>query len=212
MKKVLFIFSLLISVLVAKANQDERFVKAMEATLLQFREAKDLNAFQEIANKFERIGNSEPNEWLPNYYGGLVYTIMAARVEASERDKYLDKADVFVEKLEKQISNNDEVEVLKGQVALMRISVDGQSRWMKYGQVFEGAIAKAKSINPENPRAYSLKAQNLFYTPEQFGGGLKNACPEIQKSLEKFAGFKPASSISPNWGEGEMKALAKKCQ
>jgi hypothetical protein len=89
----------------------------------------------------------------------------------------------------------------------MRIAVDGQARWMKYGSAFDGAIAKAKEINPENPRAYLLKAQMVYYTPAQFGGGPEKACPEVQVANAKFTNFKPTSPIAPTWGAEQMKNL-----
>lgn len=213
MKNLFLIFAAVLTFFTSKATDNERFNKAMIETLVQFGQAKDITTYQEVANKFERIASSESAEWLPNYYASLTYTVMAIQQKSgSEIDKYLDKADSFIEKLAQQkVSNLDEIEVLKAQIAMMRISVDGQARYMKFGSAFEAAIAKAKSINPENPRAYALKAQMIFYTPEQFGGGAKNACPEIQKALEKFANFKATSPIYPNWGQEQIKEMAKAC-
>lgn len=214
MKNLLLTIVIALTFFTAKATDNERFYKAMGETLGQLGQAKDLTSYQEVANKFERIASSETSEWLPNYYASLTYSLIAMQQKSgSEIDKYLDKADTFIEKLAQQkVPNPDEIEVLKAQIAMMRISVDGQARFMKYGSAFEGAIAKAKSINPENPRAYSLKAQMIFYTPEQFGGGAKNACPEIQKALEKFANFKATSPINPNWGAEQIKEMAKACK
>ncbi|MBB6005271.1 hypothetical protein [Arcicella rosea] len=213
MKNLLLTIVIVLAFLTSKATDNERFNKAMGETLVQLGQAKDLTSYQEVANKFERIASSETTEWLPNYYASLTYSLIAMQQKSgSEIDKYLDKADSFIEKLAQQkVSNQDEIEVLKAQIAMMRISVDGQARYMKFGSAFEAAIAKAKSINPENPRAYALKAQMIFYTPEQFGGGAKNACPEIQKALEKFANFKAISPIYPNWGQEQIKEMAKAC-
>jgi hypothetical protein len=62
------------------------------------------------------------------------------------------------------------------------------------------AIEKAKSINPVNPRIALHEAQNVFYTPEAYGGGKQKALPLIKAAIELFAAFKPASAIMPNWG------------
>ena len=193
---------------ISKAK-DERFMQAMGQALMELGKAKDAGALQEVANKFERIANTETAEWLPNYYAGLCYNIMAQKQkDGVEIDKYLDKSDTFIDKLSKQkVTSQDEVEVLKAQNYMMRIAVDGQARWMKYGSAFEGAIAKAKEINPENPRAYALKAQMIYYTPEQFGGGQEKACPEVQEAMTKFTNFKPTSPIAPTWGAEQVKNL-----
>ena len=209
MKKLIFTIALFVAFFISKATDNERFMQAMGQTLMELGQAKDAAALQEVANKFERIANSETAEWLPNYYAGLCYNIMATKQkDGAEIDKYLDKSDTFIEKLSKQnVSSPDEVEVLKAQNYMMRISVDGPARFMKYGSAFEGAIAKAKAINPENPRAYALKAQMVYYTPVQFGGGSEKACPEVQQANAKFANFKPTSPIAPTWGAEQMKGL-----
>lgn len=214
MKNLLLTISFFIVANIAKATDSERFMKAMGVALTEMGQAKDVTALQEIANKFERIAGSETAEWLPNYYTAMTYTLISMQQkEGSSKDKYLDKADSFIEKLAKQtVTSPDEVEVLKAQIAMMRISVDGQSRWVKYGSAFEGAIAKAKGINPENPRAYALKAMMVYNTPVQFGGGAEKACPEVQIATQKFANFKPTSLIMPNWGVEQVNGMAKACK
>ncbi|MCU0467998.1 MAG: hypothetical protein MUF58_05300 [Arcicella sp.] len=214
MKNLILTIAFIIASFTTKATDNGRFMQTMGTTLAELGQAKDASALQEVANKFERIANTETAEWLPNYYAALSYTLIAMKQQdGTNIDKYLDKADVFIEKMGKQnVNTPDEVEVLKAQVYMMRISVDGQARWMKFGSAFEGAVAKAKDINPENPRAYALKAQMVFYTPAQFGGGAEKACPEIQTAIQKFANFKPTSPIAPTWGAEQINGLAKACK
>jgi hypothetical protein len=214
MKNLILTIALFITSFIANATDNERFNKAMGATLMELGQAKDVASLQEVANKFERIANSETNEWLPNYYAALCYNLIAQKQkEGTEIDKYLDKTEVFISKLGQQnVNTPDEIEVLKAQVAMMRISVDGAARWMKFGSAFEGAIAKAKEINPENPRAYTLKAQMVYYTPQQFGGGAEKACPEIQTAIQKFANFKSTSPFAPTWGSEQVNGLVKACK
>ena len=73
---------------------------------------------------------------------------------------------------------------------------------MKYGGIANQAIEKAIMLNAENPRAYLQRGISLFYTPEMFGGGKDKAMPVLEMAGKKFAAFKPASSIEPNWGKG----------
>lgn len=209
MKTLIVTIAFFMAPFITRATDNERFMQAMGQTLTELGQAKDAAALQEVANKFERIANSETAEWLPNYYAGLCYNLMALKQkEGVEIDKYLDKSNTFIEKLSKQnVSLPDEVEVLKAQIYMLRISVDGPARFMKYGSAFEGAIAKAKEINPENPRAYALKAQMVYYTPVQFGGGPEKACPEVQEAITKFTNFKSTSSIAPAWGGEQMKSI-----
>ena len=214
MKNLLLTIALFIIANITRAKTSDRYLEAMGQTLMEMGQAKDATALQEVANKFERIASSETAEWLPNYYAALTYTLISMRQQdGAEKDKYLDKADSFIEKLAKQtVSSLDEVEVLKAQIAMMRISVDGPARWTQYGSAFQNAISSAKRTNPENPRAYALKAMMVYNTPEQFGGGAEKACPEIQTAIQKFANFKPTSPIMPTWGVDKVNGMAKACQ
>jgi hypothetical protein len=211
MKKLILSIALLVSVFATNASDSsERFQKAMGATLEQMKTAQKPEEIQAVANQFERIASAETAEWLPNYYAALCQLMLSQKGEKSGVDALMDKADIFIGKAEKLSPNNDEIEVLKADIAMMRISVDGMSRFMTYGQAFEIAIQKAKSINPENPRAYALKASMVYYTPEQFGGGAKNACPIVKVALGKFTNFKATYAFAPTWGEGYVSGL--KCE
>jgi hypothetical protein len=86
------------------------------------------------------------------------------------------------------------------------------SRGMQYSQLAEESFEKAKTINPENPRIYYLQGQSIFYTPEAFGGGKKNALPLFKQAKEKFDKFEPVSPISPNWGKEQNQQLLETCQ
>jgi hypothetical protein len=211
MKKLILSIALLVSVFATNASDSsERFQKAMGATLEQMKTAQKPEEIQAVANQFERIASAETAEWLPNYYAALCQLMLSQKGEKSGIDALMDKADIFIGKAEKLSPNNDEIEVLKADIAMMRISVDGMSRFMTYGQAFEIAIQKAQSINPENPRAYALKASMVYYTPEQFGGGAKNACPIVKVALGKFTNFKATYAFAPTWGEGYVSGL--KCE
>ena len=66
---------------------------------------------------------------------------------------------------------NAEIYCLKQQVAVMQLLVDPMSRWQTFGAQASEAIAKAKEIDPSNPRPYLLEGQYLMNVPEAFGGG-----------------------------------------
>ena len=79
--------------------------------------------------------------------------------------------------------------------------VDPQSRWQQYGKTSSGYMAKAKELDPTNPRALLLEGQSKFYTPEAFGGGKDVAKPLFEKAIAMYGTFKPASELHPVWGK-----------
>ncbi len=165
-----------------------------------------------VANQFERIAGAEPKEWLPRYYAGLLYVYLGFMdKDAAQKDKYLDNADRYLKEAE-AINVNDELAVLGAYIAQARMVVDPMNRWQQYGPIFQSAIEKAKGMNANNPRPYILEGSGLMYTPEQFGGGPKTACPLLKQAAEKFTTFKPATDLHPNWGRDELEPMLAKCK
>lgn len=155
-------------------------------------------------NKMERVANAETKEWLPQYwvaYGLIKESYITTNT--AEKDVVLDKAEEYITKAEAISPKNAEIEVLKAYFNSARLVVDPMSRWQKHGALFEQHLAEAAKLDPQNPRADYLRATNLFYTPEAFGGGKEKAKPYFESSLKKSGAFKSPNSYSPTWGKTE---------
>lgn len=48
-----------------------------------------------------------------------------------------------------------------------------------------------------------MKAEDTYFTPEQFGGSRARGLELFQKSLDQFKVYKTKSALDPNWGKGE---------
>jgi len=206
MKRIALTLSTLLINLTILFAQSPNYAKAMEGLVTEIQSTRFGTTLLPQANKMERIAAAEKTEWLPNYWVAYCYmTESYVEKDDDKRDLLLDKADSFIEKVEKMSVKHDEIEVLKANVANARMAVSPSFRWMKYGSVVEKAIGNAKKINAQNPRIMLLEAQGVFYTPEIFGGGKAKSKPMFEKAIEQFATFKPASTLHPNWGEATAK-------
>jgi len=197
----------------AMYGQTDAYTKAMEENIASLQK-KDLGNedYQKAANMFERIGNTQGKEWLPQYWTSYCYVMISLfSKEKDSKDLYADKADSFYQKIMDLKIENDETCILKAYIAQAKLSADPAGRWMNEGMAFKQYVAKAKELNPENPRVYLMEGSNVFYTPENFGGGKEKALPILQESEKKFNTFKPASSIHPNWGKEYLQSLLEKC-
>jgi hypothetical protein len=212
MKKIIIITSILFSFFTAIA-QNEKFVAAMKKNITQIDSAfAKADLFNSLANNFERIGTSEKKEWLPFYYAAYCKINFGFKQEdMSNGDVYADEAEKFLNKADSLMPNNSEISCAKSMIATLRMLVNPQQRFMKYGMEAEKAMQTAIKQDATNPRSHMLKGQNLKGTPEQFGGGCTNAKPHLQKAVELFAAFKPASEIAPNWGKNYTEGLLKEC-
>jgi hypothetical protein len=207
---IAFVFSLLCLQLAA---QKEDFTDAMQPIVDSLHQVAWGTDLQDYANQLERIATAEPKEWLPRYWAAYCYMNIAFLEKSPEKkDLLLNKADAFVAGAEAISADNDELEVLKANLASARIGVDPMGRWQKYGAVSEAAIAKAKKLNATNPRIYLHEAQGVFFTPETYGGGKQKALPLIKIAIQHFEQFKPVSSIMPNWGNATALYMLKEAE
>ena len=165
------------------------------------------------ANSMERIAAAESKEWLPQYWVAYclineTYTIS----ETAKKEQLLEKAKVFLEKAEELNPNNTEVEVMKANYAQAMLAIDPMSRWEKYGAEFQNALGRAEKIDAQNPRIAYLMGTNIFYTPEGFGGGKKNAKPRFVQAKALFAKQTVAKPYAPSWGMAETDYFLKQCE
>jgi len=194
--------------------QSEKYVAAMKKNLAAMDTSFNNPAdFLSVANNFERIATAEKTQWLPYYYAALCQVNNGfMQQDKTKVDAIADKATLLINKADSLAPNNSEISCVKSMIASCHMMVNPMQRWQEYGQASSENMQAAMEQEPTNPRPYFLKGQGLKYTPEQFGGGCSNAKPALQTALDKYAAFKPASEIHPNWGEQITKGLLDECK
>lgn len=212
MKKLTLLFAFLFISTFSFAQSDA-YKTAMAVALKSMNTAKSIPDLQTAANQFDRIASAEKKEWLPAYYAALASVQMSfMEPEAAKRDMYLDKGQQYIDQLIKIVPTESEIYVLQGLLYQGRIQVSPMDRGQKYFMFSEEALGKAKTLNPENPRAYYLFGQMKFYMPAAFGGGADAALPLLTTAKQKFETFQPASELAPNWGLSSTQNLLQKCE
>lgn len=193
-------------------NAGPKFTQATKSGLELIANAKGAEDYLKAENHFERIAAVETKEWLPSYYAAYC-NLYAGYMTADKelKDQYWDKALLEIDKADALSSNNSEIYALKGALQFMKMSVDPRTRMYLMGES-AGSLEKAATLNPENPRIYLIRGQDVFYTPEAFGGGKVKAKSLLESAVAKFAIFKPANTIDPNWGAESAKALLAQCK
>ncbi len=212
MKKLLLLTGSFFLLLCSFA-QNEKYVAAMKKNIAAIDTSfQNPASLLSLANSFERIANTEKTEWLPYYYAAFLQVNYGFREQdKSQVDAVADKATELLNKADSLSPNNSEISCIKSMIATCHMMVDPMQRWQQYGAESSDNMEAAMAQDPNNPRPYFLKGQNLKYTPEQFGGGCKTAKPVLQTALEKFAAFKPASELHPNWGQSTAQKVFDDC-
>ena len=196
----------------ASMATETKYKEAMSKAVEKLNHASSANDFFEAANIFERISQTEQEQWLPLYYAAQSYIVVSfMEQDISKRDPILDKAQQFLDKAFKITQNESELYALQAFLYPSRMTVDPMTRGMEYMAKMNQAIEDAIRLNPHNPRSYYLRAITTLNMPVEFGGGAEVAKPIFELAKQKFEDFEPETSISPNWGreqnEEELRKL-----
>jgi hypothetical protein len=210
MKK--FVFLTLITLMGATSFcQTSSLDEAITISLSLLDSAKTINDVQTVANQLQRITIAEPNRWEPFYHLAYVQITMSFWEKDGEtKDKILDQAEINISKALELNGDKSELHTLQAFLYQGRIQVNG-SRGMVYSMRAKEMLDQAISENAENPRAFFLMAQNIYYTPKAFGGGGENALPVFVAAKEKFEKEQGKSGIGPKWGATSNTAAIEQC-
>jgi hypothetical protein len=214
LKRYTTIFLLVVAFTNSAFAQSEKYLAAMGKNLGMMESSFKSNAdLLTLANSFERIATAEKTQWLPYYYAAFCQVNVGFREEDKDKiDAIADKANALIMIADSLSPNNSEISCIKSMVATCHMMVNPMQRWQQYGMASSNNIATAIKQNPDNPRPYYLRGQSLKYTPENFGGGCKNALPVLEESLAKYNAFKPENELAPNWGKAQLEQVIKECK
>lgn len=205
MKKLLFTLTLVLSGVFAMAQTP--FEKTMTEKIAKIDQTKTPDEFVALSNDFVRIGDKEKTQWLPYYYASLTQIMKGRSLMMSGKLDALDaiaaEAQKFLDKSSELNPENAENYILQKMIHGLKMMVDPMSRFMTEGASAQTALAKAEQLDPQNPRISILKAEDLYYTPAQFGGSKEKGLELFQKALDQFNTYKTKSNIDPNWGKSE---------
>ena len=167
----------------------------------------NLDDYTAQANDFARIGDKEKTLWQPYYYAALSIIKKGRELmqknQVAQLDDVAKEAQNYIDKAEALSPNNAEIFLLKKMNHGLKMMVNPMERWQTEGQAAQVALNEAQKLDPENPRITILEAEDLYYTPEQFGGSKSKGIELFKKALEQFKTYKVKSSVDPNWGQGE---------
>jgi len=210
MKKLsLLLFAVLIGLIGAAQDFEKQMLKQNQK-LKQKNEAVDLLKHAAV---YEEIGTQFPERFEAKYYEALslvFYAFDEKRVDVKE--KQLQKASKVIKSALSQNSENAELYILQAMCFQAMIQSDPVKRGYEYSQKAEKSLAKAFALDTKNPRYFFLKGQNVFYTPEQYGGGKAKAKPFFEKAEKLYKKTKMANDLDPSWGKETNLKQLKACK
>jgi len=209
MKNLILIFSCLFFFLAAQGQ------KAWEAPLTaQINKAQNSEKLEDLfmaVATMERIAYSEKEEWVPAYYAA--YYNVAAFWRAGQDNvctTCLEKMDEMLA-IAEAVDNNDEVVTMRAYYYQTQLAVSPMKGPI-LGPKTTTLLYKAIEMNDKNPRAQLLLAQNLYYTPEMFGGGMEKAKPHLDQAVSLFAVENSTEGLTPSWGKNDLARFLKESE
>ena len=186
----------------------------MKSTLDEMNKIENLTDLVAIANKFDRIGAAEKDQWLPYYYSAYCYILMTTQEpDITKWDDYLNTADINISKSEKLNPDMVEILALKGFSSMMRINVDPAVRGQEFAMKSVEYLQQANQIDDENPRVILMMAQMQYGTAQFFGSDTAPICNEFKKAVKLFEQqSNDADSILPSWGKPQAQSMVKNCE
>jgi len=203
--KSFIIFVLLLSFMFAGTVRADDFTDAILKAKKKMKESSDGSeqGLLKLRGDFERILQLKKNQWLVNYYIGLVDFLLSYKaVDKKDNEQVKKYTESCIDMLNKCTDMKDDF----AEAYILKMAVNS-NRWIYEMDKMNDIIAKqseakdlAKKYDPENPRFYLIDGINTYYTPEAFGGGVEKAQPLLEKSYELFGTYKPVNETYPDWG------------
>ncbi|MEM9847519.1 MAG: hypothetical protein AAF847_06500, partial [Bacteroidota bacterium] len=122
-------------------------------------------------------------------------------------DQHVKVATETLAAAKKIAGENSELYVLEAYIYQARIMRSPMMNGPRFAGSVDEALAKAKAIDANNPRAYYLQGQQWLNMPSFMGGGKEKAIPQFELAAQKFESFQAASNLHPTWGKEQNKSL-----
>jgi len=210
-KQVLLLCALFITL--SAFSQNSKYQEAMQSAIASLDQAAGPDEYLACASRFERIARAEKTLWMPYYYASYALVVMSFdEADGSRKDLLLDRAQELLDTALELEPDESELHVLQAFLYPSRILVDPMSRGMQYMELIYSSLARAKALNPENPRIYFLEGVNKANLPPSMGGGPDVARPILEEAVAKFETFNLVDPLWPDWGEEATLAELEKLQ
>lgn len=180
------------------------YAEPMAQAIADITSTGDAAQLHALASKMERAAAVAPADWLPRYYQAyaLVISVFQGKEGSDAKDKTLDQAEAALAQARQLGGDGSELLTLQAYAYQARLGIAPMLRAQQYSGMVDEAVAQA--LNPANPRAYLVAANNVYFTPQMFGGGAEAAKPLYETAKAKYAAFRPAGPLMPNWGQSQL--------
>jgi len=171
--------------------------------------AGDEAALQQARALFKRVASASDEAVWAHYYAGLAnYRIASLFLDSNDdrADTHLDDALSHLQRAVDIDAELAEAHALLGTLYGLKAR-GGMLSGMRYGPKSDGAMKRAQSLAPDNPRVILLQAISLLNKPSRWGGDREEAMAELQRAIRQFeTASAPDDDLAPQWGHADAYA------
>lgn len=162
-------------------------------------------SYGQLSGQFKRIATSEPQSWTPRYFQAYSLTMQAFyTTDTSLVDSILTVSNNAIDvERSYQVLQMDEIYILRALNQCIWLRKNPSIRFKNASTAITKLFSQSDKINPNNPRAAFVRAYFKFVTPENLGGGKKNAAKGFKDAGSIFANYQAPDTkeILPTWGQ-----------
>ncbi|WBL21021.1 hypothetical protein [Zunongwangia sp. HRR-M8] len=200
---------ILLLVTAAEVISAQKYQEAMQKGMQNWQEGN----IESASALFERIASAEKENWLPDYYLGLVNITEAFNTKDKKKvEAQLKKAEGALQSALLKTEENAELLVLEALIYTVKITQNPMTNGQKYMPKINEIYAKAEKLEPNNPRVKFEKAQFAMGSAKFFGNDLEPICKDIEASILLFEEFENDTPFYPNWGKDQAIKALESCQ
>lgn len=213
MKKTILMFIVAI-VIWAGTNAQQSSDKQLQVTISKLDQAVKVKDYEQLANEFLQVANSQKENWLSWYYAAFCN----AKVGWLKQDDP-DNIEPFANKAEEQIKKAralldtatqkkelSEVFCVLSILNRARVFINPATYGREYGPKASQYVKMAQASGPSNPRALYLEGWEKFATPKAWGGDKGKAKELLQNAKQKLESD-PSTGEQPHWGKKEVEEI-----
>ncbi len=184
------------------ANTDDDLLKQVKALSYEASIKFDEGKLRQASALCERILSEDDSNIYARYY--LAYSqyqllqVAMTRKDQNLFDQFFSAAVDNGKLILQEKSFASEANVLLASIYMMKIAITPQEA-PQLSMKIHSYLDDAVKANVNNPRAYLIRGQMLYNTPEMYGGSVDKAIDLWNNALLLFAGEKE-KSFMPDWG------------
>ena len=198
----------------AAAATDPAAVASLRRDLQSAVNQADLSKLRSVRARFSALAQAEPKDARLHYW--IAVTSWRAVPIALTRDAKLagEMAEDAIAQADQALALDPKLaEALAVKAGLQGLMITLQpSQMMTLGPQSGANLARAATIQPDNPRIHLLAGVSTLHKPANFGGGAKPALAEFQRAQTLFAAESVADSTAPDRGRDDAFLWAGRAQ